>query len=546
MASRRDELNAYTFARRRTVGAFLQPAGGGNDEDAPRPVRAVVPSLVMAAVVVAGFGMWGMIKPAAPQGWDDGKSIVVGKESTTRYVVLTPDPNKPDEKTLYPVLNMASAKLVLDADSKVTFVEDKVLDQYARHGATIGIPYAPDKLPTEEEAAKAKVWTVCDRPGSDTAHSTVNQAVFVLSDTQAAALRNPSFRLAGGNALFVQSPGPDGKGGEDFLVDATGTKHSLGPANLRNTAYESMRAGLFGSQLAPERVTDQWLNTLADGQPITFPRPDGVPLGSPSAVSLPNRSDLRTGHLMSFDSNGDGKADSYYVVGKTRLYLLTEFQLGLFRANPAMSAVYGSGQQIRIDPLTSAERSQWAGPVGNENKLTVPTDWPKLSPNQAVNGLDSEGGTRNVLCSTYQGVGEQNQIKRTVWAASNFPASVTNGSAGAHVTPGTGLLYRALEGEAGGTSQDVSGSVYLLTETGLRYQVVANGDSAAKSSVLPKSGQSPDPSGQTQGQAQQGNDAQARLGYKDIQPGVVPKAWSDLVPAGPNLDTKSALQPQTS
>lgn len=29
MASRRDELNAYTFARKRTVGAFLLPGGGG-------------------------------------------------------------------------------------------------------------------------------------------------------------------------------------------------------------------------------------------------------------------------------------------------------------------------------------------------------------------------------------------------------------------------------------------------------------------------------------------------------------------------------------
>src|SRR5437870_3798781 len=91
MASRRDELNAYTFARKRMVGAFLQPSVGGNDEDAPRPVRAVLPSIVVAAVITAGFGMWGVIKPSAPVGWNDGKSIIQGKDSTTRYVVL-PDP----------------------------------------------------------------------------------------------------------------------------------------------------------------------------------------------------------------------------------------------------------------------------------------------------------------------------------------------------------------------------------------------------------------------------------------------------------------------
>src|SRR5581483_6355805 len=39
MASRRDELNAYTFSRRRTVAAFLRPSSGGDDEQAPRAFR---------------------------------------------------------------------------------------------------------------------------------------------------------------------------------------------------------------------------------------------------------------------------------------------------------------------------------------------------------------------------------------------------------------------------------------------------------------------------------------------------------------------------
>lgn len=536
MASRRDELNAYTFARRRTVGAFLQPAGGGNDEDAPRPVRAVVPSLVMAAVVVAGFGMWGMIKPAAPQGWDSGKSIVVGKESTTRYVVLA-NPDKPDEKTLYPVLNMASAKLVLDAGSQVTFVEDSVLDKYPRHGATIGIPYAPDKLPTADEASKPKVWTVCDRPGDDAAHTTVNQAVFVLAEAQAAGLRNPGFRLSRGNALYVQAPDADGRPGEEFLVDSTGTKHSLGVANPNDPSASALRVALFSPDAAPQRVTQQWLDTLVTGSPVKFPVLHGFG-GQSQTVRLSNPAFDRVGQLMSFDSNNDGKPESYYVVGMQGLYRLTDFQLQLFQSNPR----YGQ-QPPHIEALTSGERAQYAGPSGNEHVLPLPADWPALRPNRAVNGNDAEGGTRSVICSTFDGMDEKNQPKRSVWASTDFPASATTGSASAHVTPGTGLLYRAVEGAARAGSADLSGSVFLLTETGLRYQVVANGDSEARSSVLPKSAQSPDPS---TGQAQQGNDAQARLGYKDVQPGLVPRAWSDLVPAGPNLATKSALQPQTS
>ncbi|WP_189277031.1 type VII secretion protein EccB, partial [Kitasatospora griseola] len=150
MASRRDELNAYTFARKRMVGAFLQPGGGGNDEDAPRPIRAVLPSFVIGAVVVAGFGMWGVIKPSAPPNWDNGKFILQGKSSTTRYVIL-PDP-KTNQPTLHQVLNMSSARLVLSEGATVQTVADDVLDKYPRRGPAIGIPYAPDKLPKGDDA----------------------------------------------------------------------------------------------------------------------------------------------------------------------------------------------------------------------------------------------------------------------------------------------------------------------------------------------------------------------------------------------------------
>src|SRR5437879_2808749 len=59
MAKRRDELAAYTFARKRTVAAFLAPSPGGSDEGAPRPVHMVMPSLAVGVVLVVGFIAWG-------------------------------------------------------------------------------------------------------------------------------------------------------------------------------------------------------------------------------------------------------------------------------------------------------------------------------------------------------------------------------------------------------------------------------------------------------------------------------------------------------
>ncbi|MEV5464008.1 type VII secretion protein EccB, partial [Streptomyces cellulosae] len=201
---RRDELAAYTFARKRTVAAFLAPSPGGSEEGAPRPIRTVMPSLAVGVVLVVGFIAWGVIKPAAPKGWDTpGAYIIVDSDSTTRYVVLNDKTsNGKETPTLHPVLNYASAKLLLDkGKGSVIEVPGKEIDKSGiPHGATLGIPYAPDRLPSKADAEKAKTWAVCERPapGSEGA---IDRAVFVLDADDAKSLDNagkvdPGVRVA--------------------------------------------------------------------------------------------------------------------------------------------------------------------------------------------------------------------------------------------------------------------------------------------------------------------------------------------------------------
>jgi hypothetical protein len=156
MASRRDQLNAYTFAKRRMLASFVQSSPDASDEGAPRPLRAILPGSIVGVVVLAAFGAWGMFKPTAPQGWDKpGQNVIIASKSTTRYVVLKTQ----GKVQLHPVLNMASAKLVLDSqnDVNVVTVDESILDNgKIPHGVTIGIPYAPDRLPSGKEAGAAK------------------------------------------------------------------------------------------------------------------------------------------------------------------------------------------------------------------------------------------------------------------------------------------------------------------------------------------------------------------------------------------------------
>ncbi|MER7674041.1 type VII secretion protein EccB [Kitasatospora sp. NPDC096128] len=577
MASRRDELNAYTFARKRTVGAFLLPSGGGSDEDAPRPVKAVLPSVLVGAVVVAGFGLWGVFKPAAPMQWDSGKNIIQGKQSTTRYVVLT----DPDGKTkrLHQVLNMSSARLVLPVDAKVVVVDDGVLDRYPNHGPTIGIPYAPDKLPGKDNASQPMKWAVCDRPGSDDKQETVNQAVFVAAGADAAALSAKDRMLGPDQLMLVQQaddqqvsttsgPGQGGAGAAAvFLVDAQGRKHPIGP-QADDKERKALVTAVFGPNAVPQRVKREWLDTLVTASAIVFPDVKDMAdsQGANSSVNLGNAADRRIGRLVHYQ-------DRNYVVGKDSLFLITPFQAELIRQNPAYQVLYKYDQdkRPRSDDMTPDDQSRFNTDV---RLPKTPDDWP-LKTGAPVNNWTERQDPRQVVCSTFDGMAEDGRTpKRSVWAGTSYPAAYNNGAGAAFVTPGHGLFYRAVDNAAPGANAaaaaaaaaaaganpgaaDASGTDFLITETGLRYSVPANSDGgrgptpsptasgAAKTATPAPGAPNPGAGGQpTPTPDEQPGGNQARLGYQNVQPLPVPREWSNLVPAGPPLTAKSAAQPQ--
>ncbi|MER8187988.1 type VII secretion protein EccB [Kitasatospora sp. NPDC094015] len=523
MASRRDELNAYTFARKRMVGAFLQPSGGGNDEDAPRPVRAVLPSFVVAAVAVAGFGMWGVIKPAAPVNWDSGKYIIQAKESTTRYVVLK-DPKNGD-MVLHQVLNMSSARLVLPAGATVMPVADSVLDKYKNRGATIGIPYAPDRLPKADDAGKAKKWSVCDRPGNaDDAQVAIGQSVFVAAGQESEELAKPGEMLADGEALFVQEPGQPGS---KYLVDAKGVRHAVGRAGATDSDQTAMEAALFGGNSKPQQVTAEWLATLENGKAVTFPVIPGYVTGktTPSSVPVSDKAERRVGRVLQFQ-------DRYFVVGVDQLYTVTPFQAELLLNWPGLATAYDqkAPKPFQLTPADHAELT----PLMDATRMAATPDMPTTKIEKAANS-GTGSGSRSVICSTFEGI-EKNTVKRSVWAGTSYPATVAAGSLSAHVTPGHGLLYRAVDN----VGQDSSGSDFLITETGLRYSLPNNNDGPTGTAANPSASAAAAPPGDKT----EGNEAQARLGYKDVAPILVPVAWSKLVPGGGVLNTFAATQPQ--
>ncbi|MDQ0845447.1 type VII secretion protein EccB [Streptomyces sp. V1I6] len=508
MASRRDELNAYTFAKRRLVAQFLQPNATGSEEGAPRPLRAVFPGAIVGVVILAIFGAWGMFKPVAPKNWNaPGENVIIASKSTTRYVVL-----KTDGKTqLHPVLNMSSARLLLNPDKgKVINVDESVLDSgKIPHGATLGIPYAPDRLPDAKQAGAAKRWAVCERPGEG--GRAIQKAAFVFAEREQNRTEGTN-RLSGGELIYAE--GPDKV---RYVIDAAGTAYPVADNEL-------LLRQLVGQGRPPQRVSTAWLDTLHKGDEITFPKIPGVP-GDAAGVPGDLAPDAnRVGMVLTAT---DGTRNQQYVVLPGRVAPVSDLIAKLLLNSKDLIGLGQAGKAKSV----SAAAFQPGRAFGQDKK------WPQPAP-EAVNSASTAEGSRNTVCNVLRKVDEDNGTTTlSTWAGTSFPATLPTGASSAYVTPGSGQLFRQFKG-----STTSSGFLFLVTDTGLRYAMQSNGDTVADDSGIGSSGSEEE----KQKRLQEAQQAQSRLGYKDVQPLPVPAAWSSFLPTGPRLSTGAARQPQGS
>ncbi|MEU9989382.1 type VII secretion protein EccB [Streptomyces sp. NPDC048045] len=510
MASRRDQLNAYTFAKRRMLASFVQSSPDASDEGAPRPLRAILPGVIVGVVVLAAFGAWGMFKPTAPQGWDDpGQKVIIASKSTTRYVVL----ETKGKVQLHPVLNMASAKLVLSSQSDVDVVtvDESILDSgKIPHGVTIGIPYAPDRLPSGQEAGAAKQWAVCERPSGS--GDSIQKAAFVLAKRDQKRTEGAEQKLHGGELLYVVTPDKT-----RYIVDAQGRAYTVDGTNglLLRT--------LVGPNREPQHVTREWIDTLHTGDPISFPKVDGVP-GAPAHASgqLDSQAN-RVGMVLRSPVNGQEKS---YVVLQNRVAPVSDFVAQLLLASRDLVKLGQAGHAKEV----SSGAMDPGQPFGAEHK------WPTEKPS-AVNEASTAGGSRNTVCNVLRDVDAKNgDTTLSTWAGTDFPAVLPTGSSSAYVTAGSGQLYRQFQGK-----ETKAGPVFLTTDTGLRYALQSNDDdNATNDAGIGTTAK------QRKELQQEAKLAQTHLGYADLDPTPIPAAWSEFLPTGPRLSTSAARQPQGS
>ncbi len=445
MWSRRDQIQAFQFVRRRTVSAVL--LGDANHAVSPtrRSVLALVTGAVLVLLVAAGFAIYGVLRPGGSTAWKADGAIVLEKESGARYVLG-------DDGLLHPVLNYSSARLLVGGAGKLTSVSRRSLVSVSR-GPAIGIPDAPDALPAADRMFGG-VWTACSSRAADAGPADPATLSVVLAPASGVT----RIRLGPGVAVVVRV-------GEEVYLLVDGRRF-----RVRSERPDGVLRGLGVGQAQQVVVDRRWLATVPAGPDLGFLVVSRR--GEPSDA-LPGVQ-ARVGQV--FVQRPEGSpGEQYYVLLSDGLAPVATTQARLALADPLASRAYDGAAAVARELPASALAAARISPT-DLDRDQFPTE---------LESLRFTPGEDVVLCSRSVGFrAGAPSVELTLSFEVPSPAGVRPLTVGGndsvpgarvYVPAGAGALVRTVPAEG-----VTDGATFLVTDQGVRYAVA---DTAAREAL---------------------------------------------------------------
>lgn len=206
---------------------------------------------------------------------------------------------------------------------------------------------------------------------------------------------------------------PDGK--TQYVVDAQGTRYQLA-----DPADTELLKALDTQGRAPQRVSQQWLDTLHRGAAISIPKIDGTPGVKAGASSSLGQYDKVGMVIKAYD----GQLMQYYVVLPGRVARISEFTATLLLNSGALVDVGQAGEAQQVSP----------GAVVDSTTFQAEKNWPTHQPKTVNDGSSATSG-RNTVCNVLRSVdGNKGATTLSAWVGTDFPAQLPTGSSSAYVT----------------------------------------------------------------------------------------------------------------
>ena len=157
MQTQRDHVHAHQFMVGRLSSALVLGDPSGAEVPGRRALTGLMFGILMAVLVVAGFGVYGWIVPGGSKAYREPGLILVEKETGNRYVYA--------DGMLRPTPDLPAALLWQGAGAKVKLISRASLAGVPR-GLALGIPGGPRDVPARESFVSGP-WLAClpDKPG---------------------------------------------------------------------------------------------------------------------------------------------------------------------------------------------------------------------------------------------------------------------------------------------------------------------------------------------------------------------------------------------
>jgi type VII secretion protein EccB len=430
MPSRQDQLHSYQFMVQRVVAALVMRETDPAQSPFRRAAGATLASVLVAAIALAGIGVYGLIVGGGSTNWRNADAVIVEKETGALFVYR-------DEK-LHPVLNYASALLIVGKSApKRVLISSKSIAGVPR-GTPLGINDAPDSLPSAKSLVGAP-WTLCStRPaeGEDAPRSVL------LVGAGAGGSAVTSGQSTGDKAVLARHP-------DDSL-------HLIWHNRRHRIQNQSLVLPALGwSSQQPVRVAPALLNAIPAGgdlAPIDIP---GRGEDSPAVEGT------TVGEVFVVNTLGGGEQ---YAVGlRDGLAEITEVQAALLIADPRTLDQVGQKQPTKLSSAEYLNKPRAGSLVPKENDEALPATAPAV--------LTPQGGT---VCAVVRGDSGVSDVRvgATVPNSSDAARTGQRTEAGTiladlvMVQPGRGAVVEAVS--APGAS---GGALSVVTDLGVRYAV---------------------------------------------------------------------------
>lgn len=374
MATKSDLIEAQNFSRRRLLSAFVSGAPGGKELEPATPLRAVIAAIALTALVLLVGLFYGFIRPGLPQGWENGKLVLVS-DTGARFVTV--------DGVLHPVINTASARLLLPSDEYDVISTDQASLAGTPIGATLGIVGAPDELPAPGALVNAG-WTAC------VADATALE-VRIGGGSRVTAADDRSAVVESDGTLYVIS------GERSFAITATDSDAVLRAAGI--------------TALDPTVVPAEWLNLFTPASALTPLAVDGA--GEPLSGT-----NLRIGDVVHVAGTPDD--ERLLVQPEGSLAALTPLAWQLYQLGSGQ-ALGGEVREVSASDVAGLETAP--RPAGGR-------DWPAVG----FPAIDADDRP----CAQLDSAGDGRT--RTALAVQSADADVVEG---VHVEPGAGAVVRA-------------------------------------------------------------------------------------------------------